>query len=149
MVYQSLTAGAEGILYYSMSSSEPYLMPTGRKNWFLFDDPVTTKTIKELNSEIVDWSSIILDGKRLVPLARVGEAIYTLIQYKENQYLFITNPSTESQTGNIKIPHQAKNPVQRTVLNQGASVQSTSDGVLITLESAGTAVIVIGSLDTF
>lgn len=68
MVYQALAARADGILYYSFSSGEPFPMPTGRQHWYLPDDTPLAAEVVALNREL----------QQIIPLLQTGTEDDTL-----------------------------------------------------------------------
>jgi hypothetical protein len=71
IVYQGLVGGAKGLWYHTLTSGEPYAMPSGMQHWFLPHSPLW-KTTAQLNREIRSFEPYLLEGQPTTEIAVAG-----------------------------------------------------------------------------
>lgn len=131
MVYQALVAGAGGILYYAMSSGEPYPMADGSTTWNLFGAPDVVDEIRILNAELRELGSILVSGSRPSPPRNIGSIVATrIISDSTAVYLFANTGYEGEDAEPITISTSGYRDEYR-IHGRGLKVEKNDEWILI------------------
>lgn len=143
MAYQAVIAGAEGILYYAMSSNEPYPMPSGHPRWWLFEDTGLVRALRDLNREFAGLAVPLLRGARPYGAAADGPVVHTLIRRGDRAVLLAANTSSRPHAHREALPPDLDPGRRRVIASGGATVTADSSGILVRCGPFATAAVEI------